>query len=90
MKIWGYWATLAWAVLAFLAGQFVGFAPAAVAARGRLGTRSCKRRSTASSSRLFIFISNPVTIGVLAARRVAAASAIKPNISRCTGRERAM
>ena len=23
MKIWGYWATLGWAVLAFLAGQFV-------------------------------------------------------------------
>ena len=25
MKIWGYWATLGWSILAFLAGQFVGF-----------------------------------------------------------------
>ena len=26
MKIWGYWATLGWAFLAFFAGQFVALA----------------------------------------------------------------
>ena len=25
MKIWGYWTTLGWSIVAFLVGQFVGF-----------------------------------------------------------------
>ena len=26
MKIWGYWATFGWALLAFLVGQFIALA----------------------------------------------------------------
>ena len=93
MKIWGYWATLGWAALAFLAGQFVGFG---VLFWLRAGTwiRSCKRRMTASSSRSFILISNPVTIGVLmfavsAARRADQADYFAlhwPRSARCDAR----
>jgi membrane protease YdiL (CAAX protease family) len=65
MKPWGYWATLGWAILAFLAGQLIAFgllvwlrawdlnAILATPFDGILVT-------------LFILISNPITIVVLA------------------------
>jgi membrane protease YdiL (CAAX protease family) len=64
-KPWGYWATLGWGILAFLAGQFVG-----------LGLLVWLRSGDWSSIletpfdgiliTIFILISNPVTIAVIA------------------------
>ncbi len=64
MKIWGYWATLAWAVLGFLAGQFIGFA---LLLWLRAGTWDTILQTPFDGVlvTLFIFISNPVTVGVL-------------------------
>ncbi len=64
MKIWGYWATLGWAVLAFLAGQIIAF--------GLLWWRAGNWNSILVTPfdgvlvTLFILISNPITIGAIA------------------------
>jgi membrane protease YdiL (CAAX protease family) len=65
MKIWGYWATLGWAVLAFLAGQFVAFGLLLVL---HVGDWNAMLQTPFDGElvTLFILISNPVTIGVLA------------------------
>lgn len=65
MKIWGYWATLGWAVLAFLTGQFVGFV---LLLWLRAGAWNSILQSPFDGTlvTLFIVISNPVTVGVLA------------------------
>jgi CAAX protease family protein len=65
MKIWGYWATLGWAILAFLAGQFIGFV---LLLWLRAGTWDTILQTPFDGVlvTLFILISNPVTIGVLA------------------------
>ena len=65
MKIWGYWATLAWAALAFLVGQFVGFALVLWLRRGAWDT-ILQTPFDGILVTLFIVISNPVTVGVLA------------------------
>jgi membrane protease YdiL (CAAX protease family) len=64
-KIWGYWATLGWAVLAFFAGQFIGFA---VILWLRVGAWNSIVETPFDGVlvTLFIVISNPVSIGVLA------------------------
>jgi CAAX protease family protein len=64
MKIWGYWATLAWAALAFLVGEFLGFA---LLFWLRIGTWDTIVQTPYDGVVVtsFIFISNPVTIGVL-------------------------
>jgi membrane protease YdiL (CAAX protease family) len=74
MKIWGYWATLGWSILAFLAGQFVGFG-------ALLWLRSGDWDSILLTSfdgvlvTIFIALSNPIVIGVLAiAARLARAN----------------
>jgi uncharacterized protein len=65
MKVWGYWATLGWAAAAFFAGQFIGFGLL-------LGLRSGTWNAILQTPfdgilvTLFILISNPVTVGVLA------------------------
>jgi len=65
MKIWGYWATLGWAVLALLAGQFIGFASlpwlGAATWNSILQTPFDGILVTLS-----VLISNPISIGVLA------------------------
>jgi uncharacterized protein len=65
MKIWGYWATLGWAVLAFLAGQFIAFGLLLVL---HIGDWNVLLQTPFDGElvTLFILISNPVTIGVLA------------------------
>jgi uncharacterized protein len=65
MKIWGYWATLGWAVLAFLAGQFIAFGLLLVFYTGDWNT-ILQTPFDGVLVTLFILISNPVTIGVLA------------------------
>jgi CAAX protease family protein len=64
MKIWGYWATLGWAILAFLAGQFVG---SGVLLWQRSGEWSSLLETPYDGVlvTLFVVISNPVTIGAL-------------------------
>jgi hypothetical protein len=64
MKSWGYWTTLVWAVLAFLVGQFVGFG---LLLWLRAGTWNTILQTPFDGVlvTLFIYISNPVTVGVL-------------------------
>jgi uncharacterized protein len=64
MKIWGYWATLGWAILAFLAGQFAG---SGVLLWQKAGAWSSLLETPYDGIlvTLFIVISNPVTIGVI-------------------------
>jgi CAAX protease family protein len=64
MKIWGYWATLGWAVLAFLAGQLVGFG-LLLWLRAGAWNSILETPFDGTLVTLFILISNPITIGVL-------------------------
>jgi uncharacterized protein len=65
MKIWGYWTTLGWSVLAFLVGQVAGFATL-------LGLRGGEWDSLLQTPydgvlvTIFLAVFNPVAIGVLA------------------------
>jgi CAAX protease family protein len=63
MKIWGYWTTLGWSIVAFLVGQFAGFA-ALLWLRG--GASVLQTPFDGVLVTIFISLSNPVTIGVLA------------------------
>ncbi|MGD0419833.1 MAG: type II CAAX endopeptidase family protein [Xanthobacteraceae bacterium] len=65
MKIWGYWATLGWAFLAFFAGQFVALA---VLLWWRLSDLNSVLATPFDGVMvtLFIVIANPVTIAVIA------------------------
>src|SRR5271156_353283 len=65
MKIWGYWATLGWAVLAFLGGQFVALVLVLWLWSGDWSA-ILETPFDGTLITLFIFISNPVTIGILA------------------------
>jgi uncharacterized protein len=65
MKVWGYWATLGWAVLAFVVGQFAALAIV-------VWWRSAALDSLLATPydgvvvALFLLIANPITIAVLA------------------------
>lgn len=65
MRIWGYWATLGWAVLAFIGSQFLALAIL-------LSLHLSDLNSLLSSPfdgetvTLFIVIANPIMIGVIA------------------------
>lgn len=65
MKIWGYWTTLGWSVIALLAGQFAGFGTMFGLCHG-----SCDLLLAAAADgvavTMFIVVANPVTVGVLA------------------------
>ena len=64
-KIWGYWATFGWAVLAFFAGQLIGFAVILWLRAGDLNA-FLETPFDGVLVTLFIVISNPVTIAVIA------------------------
>jgi membrane protease YdiL (CAAX protease family) len=64
MKIWGYWATLGWAVLAFLAGQFIGFG-LVLWLRAGAWNSLLQAPFDGILVTLFILISNPITIAVI-------------------------
>jgi uncharacterized protein len=64
MKIWGYWTTLGWSIVAFLVGQFVAFA-ALLWLRGGDWDSVLQTQFDGVLVTIFIAISNPVTIGVL-------------------------
>jgi CAAX protease family protein len=65
MKIWGYWTTLGWSVLAFLAGQFVGFG-VLLWLRGGDWDWLLQSPYDGVFVTIFIVLSNPVSIAVLA------------------------
>jgi uncharacterized protein len=65
MKIWGYWTTLAWSVLAFLAGQFVAFGML-LWLRGGDWDWLLQAPYDGVFVTIFIVLSNPVSIAVLA------------------------
>jgi membrane protease YdiL (CAAX protease family) len=64
MRIWGYWATLGWALLAFIAGQFIALALLLWFRLSDLGSLISVPFDGAMVT-LFILISNPVTIGII-------------------------
>jgi membrane protease YdiL (CAAX protease family) len=64
MKSWGYWATLAWAVVAFLIGQFAALAAVLWWRQGSLNSLLDTPYDGVLVT-LFILISNPITIAVL-------------------------
>jgi membrane protease YdiL (CAAX protease family) len=65
MKIWGYWTTLGWSIVAFLMGQFVGFGVVLWLRRGDWDS-ILQTPFDGVLVTIFVAISNPVTIGVLA------------------------
>ncbi len=64
MRIWGYWATFGWALLAFLVGQFVALAVLVWWRVGELNTLLDVPFDGIAVA-LFILIANPITIGIL-------------------------
>ena len=78
-KVWGYWATLGWGVLAFFAGQFIGFAALLLVHSGDWSS-IVQTPFDGVLVTVFIFISNPITIAVIALA-VGFRPRIKPIIS---------
>jgi uncharacterized protein len=66
MKIWGYAATLGWALLAFVAGQFIALALLLWFRFSDLGSLLAVPFDGAMVT-LFILISNPITIAIIVA-----------------------
>jgi uncharacterized protein len=76
MKVWGYWATLGWALLAFLVGQFVALA---LLVWWRIGNVNAVLDVPFDgiAVTLFILVANPITIAIIAvAIRLARASQV--------------
>jgi uncharacterized protein len=65
MKIWGYWATLGWSIVAFLLGQFVGFGALLWLRRGDWDS-ILQTPFDGVLVTIFVALSNPATIAVLA------------------------
>jgi hypothetical protein len=65
MKTWGYWTTLAWSALAFLAGQFVAFG-VLFWLLGGVWDSLLQTPFDGVLVTIFIVIADPVTIAVLA------------------------
>jgi uncharacterized protein len=61
---WGYWATIAWAVVAFLVGQFAALAVVVLWRAGRINA-ILETPFDGELVTLFILISNPITVAVL-------------------------
>jgi len=65
MRIWGYWATLGWAFLAFLVGQFAALAVVLWLRISDLNSLLATPFDGVSVT-LFILMANPITIAVIA------------------------
>ncbi len=64
MKIWGYWATLGWALLAFVAGQFIALAVLLWFRFSDLSSLLAVPFDGAMVT-LFIVIADPITIAII-------------------------
>jgi uncharacterized protein len=64
MNRWGYWATSAWAVVAFLVGQFAALAVVVLWRSGRLDAMLVTPYDGILVT-LFILISNPISVAIL-------------------------
>jgi membrane protease YdiL (CAAX protease family) len=65
MKIWGYWATLGWALLAFFAGQFISLAVLLSLHMSDLNS-VLTTPFDGTMVTLFVVIANPIMIAVIA------------------------
>jgi len=65
MRIWGYWATLGWALLAFVVGQFAALAILLWSRLSDMNSLLTKPFDGAMVT-LFIVLSNPITIALIA------------------------
>lgn len=65
MRIWGYWATLGWALLAFVAGQFIALAVLLWFRFSDLNSLVTTPFDGAMVT-LFILVANPITVGIIA------------------------
>ncbi len=65
MRIWGYWTTLGWSIVAFLVGQFAGFG-VLLWLRGGDWDSVLQTPFDGVLVTIFVAIANPVTIAVLA------------------------
>ncbi len=61
---WGYWATIAWAVVAFLVGQFAALAIVVFWRAGQINA-ILETPFDGELVTLFILISNPITVAIL-------------------------
>jgi len=61
---WGYWATIAWAVVAFLVGQFAALAIVVLWRTDRINA-ILETPFDGELVTLFILISNPITVAIL-------------------------
>ncbi len=77
MRIWGYWATLGWTLLAFFVGQFVALVALVWWRVGELST-VLDVPFDGIAVALFILVANPITIAILVlAVRLARASEVE-------------
>lgn len=77
MRIWGYWATFGWALLAFFVGQFVALAVLVWWRVGELNTLIDVPFDGIAVA-VFILVANPITIAILMlAVRLARASQVE-------------
>jgi membrane protease YdiL (CAAX protease family) len=65
MRIWGYWATLGWAFLAFIGSQFLALALLLLLRLGDLTSLLASPFDGATVT-LFIMIANPIMIAIIA------------------------
>ncbi len=65
MRIWGYWATLGWAVLAFLVGQFAALAVVVWRRPDALDALLTTSYDGVLVT-LFLLVGNPITVAVIA------------------------
>ena len=71
MKIWGYWATLGWALLAFVASQFLALAVLVLLRISDLDSL-VNAPFDGKMVTLFIVIANPIMIAIIVLAVVAA------------------
>jgi membrane protease YdiL (CAAX protease family) len=65
MKVWGYWTTLGWSIVAFIVGQFAGFGVLLWLRRGDWDS-VLQAPFDGVLVTIFIALSNPIMIAVLA------------------------
>jgi len=65
MRIWGYWATFGWALLAFIVGQFGALGLVLWLRADDLGALLANPYDGVTIT-LFLLIANPIMVGVIA------------------------